>query len=93
LTYWDDSGFRGTDEGDKLKETGTGHWTGATNESGFSALPGGYRHYYGSYYDMCDLTYFWSSDVWLRGLFNHSGIYRTYSGNKDYGCSVRCVRD
>jgi len=34
--------------GGKMKETGTAHWTspniGATNETGFTALPGGYRH-------------------------------------------------
>ncbi len=40
--------FRGThNEGNKLKETGTTHWTtpntGATNETGFTAIPGGYR--------------------------------------------------
>jgi uncharacterized protein (TIGR02145 family) len=39
----DDDGARGTDEGAKLKKQGW--WSGApaTNESGFSALPGGYR--------------------------------------------------
>lgn len=41
----------GGDAGGKMKETGTAHWepsnTGATNASGFSALPGGYRSSYG----------------------------------------------
>ena len=49
----DDVGWRGTDEGGKLKETGTAHWispnTGATNESGFTALPSGNRFYDGTF--------------------------------------------
>ena len=46
-------GYRGIDGGGKLKESGTGHWTppntGATNSNGFTALPGGNRHYNGNF--------------------------------------------
>ena len=100
----DDSGYRGTDEGGKLKEEGTAHWSspnaGATNESGFTALPGGYRGYdYSNYYDMGSYGYFWSSteihsnSAWYRKLYyDLSGVYRG-SNSKQYGFSVRCVRD
>ncbi|MDO8952800.1 MAG: fibrobacter succinogenes major paralogous domain-containing protein, partial [Draconibacterium sp.] len=51
--------------GGKLKEIGTSHWNtpniGATNESGFTALPGGYRHYDGGSYDLKNMGSFWSS--------------------------------
>lgn len=98
----DDKGFRGTDEGDKLKETGTAHWnspnTGATNESGFSALPGGYRYYYGDFSGMGESAYFWSSaeydstSAWLRYLsYYYSEVFR-YKYDKQDGFSVRCVR-
>ena len=99
----DDIGWRGTDEGGKLKETGTTHWlppnTGATNESGFSALPGGYRLIGGYFGSMGLSAYFWSSTesysglAWYRHLsYNLSQVYRNLNFERS-GFSVRCVRD
>ena len=94
---------RGTDEGGKLKETGTIYWyspnTGATNVSGFSALPGGFRNDDGYYIDVGGYANFWSSTESVLGTplcrklhYLISNVYR-YFGNKDYGLSVRCVQD
>jgi len=99
----DDAGWRGTDEGGKLKESGTTHWaspnTGATNESGFTALPGGYRFGSGYFDGMGYLAGFWSStegsssNAWYRGLgYDDAQVYRGYH-YEHYGFSVRCVRD
>jgi len=100
----DATGWRGTDEGGKLKETGTTHWvspnTGATNESGFSALPGGARNYFGHFVSMGYRAFFWSSTedddsyyAWVRDLnYDRSGVDRG-GGSKQNGFSVRCVRD
>ncbi|MBN2709846.1 MAG: hypothetical protein JXR46_12440 [Calditrichaceae bacterium] len=99
----DASGDRGTDEGGKLKETGTTHWNspnnGATNSSGFTALPGGYRGSDGAFYVMGYYGGWWSStegssaDAWYRRLsYYSSDVYRSY-GSKQSGFSVRCVRD
>jgi uncharacterized protein (TIGR02145 family) len=101
--------YRGTDEGGKLKEIGTLHWdspnTGATNESGFFALPGGFRRgrtYYGSsgsFYGKGRDAYFWSStyninnESWYRNLYkSRADIYR-WDIDVEMGLSVRCVRD
>ena len=99
----DDDRWRGTDEGDKLKEIGTAHWKsyneGATNESVFSALPGGSRNYKGSFEDSGYEAWFWSSTegirdrVWYRHLRNRDSEVFRYSGLKQEGYSVRCVRD
>lgn len=99
-------GTRGTDEGGKLKDVGTTYWfspnAGATNESGFSAMPGGFRRSDGSFDGMYLMAIFWSStvkdpdSVWLRGLYTWwSTIYRwdSYGTGPHYGYSVRCVRD
>jgi uncharacterized protein (TIGR02145 family) len=99
----DGSGYRGTDEGGKLKEAGLSHWqspnTGATNSSGFSALPGGYRGINGAFLLIGSNGYWWSSSesnstyAWWRLLYyDNSYIYRSSHG-KGNGFSVRCVRD
>jgi len=100
----DDYGRRGTNEGGKLKETGTIHWDspneGATNSSGFCARPGGHREKnYGHFRDMGGYAYYWSAteyysdSAWYRILsYYRSGVSRNYVG-KHYGFSVRCIRD
>ena len=92
-----------SDAGGKLKETGTTHWaspnTGATNETGFTALPGGYRYLDGTFVSIGYYGYWWSATEYdtnyarRRGMYyNHSGVYRTNS-HKELGFSVRCLRD
>jgi uncharacterized protein (TIGR02145 family) len=89
--------------GGKMKTTGTTDWnslnTGATNESGFSAIPGGNRYSNGRFYNYRADVYFWSSTEsgsnlgWTRGLsFNFNSIGR-YTSYKVYGASVRCLKD
>jgi len=88
--------------GGKMKETGTTHWqtpnTGATNESEFSALPGGAR-YGGTYDNIGNFEGWWSATeyggfyAWDRRLnYSSSGVSR-YLTSKRYGFSVRCVGD
>ncbi len=88
--------------GGKLKETGTGDWkspnTGATNESGFSALPGGYRDYSGAFKDLGYRGYWWTSyegtaKAWSRVMFNDSGYASSLLNEEISGFSVRCVKD
>jgi len=88
-----DTGYRGTDEGNKLKETGTTHWnspnTGATNESGFTALPGGYHDNNGTFYYIGDYGYLWGATESSTILqYSHdlsrlrkSSQTRSFSGN------------
>ncbi len=99
----DEWGWRGTDEGGKLKETGITHWNspneGATNETGFTALPGGYRNVSGYFNLLGDYGGWWSAtengsfNAWRRNLYyNYSNVNRDRS-SRDHGYSVRCVRD
>ncbi len=90
--------------GGKMKEIGTTHWaspdTEATNSSGFSALPGGFRrNTTGSFVAIGDYGYWWSSkesstnNAWYRRLFSTiRSVERNYY-SKVYGFSVRCVKD
>jgi uncharacterized protein (TIGR02145 family) len=89
--------------GGKVKETGVIHWespnTGATNESGFTALPGGYRHYNGGFYSMGSDGMWWSATEspgnfsYYRYLFSGAQNMRSYDGSQRNGYSVRCLKD
>ncbi|MFC2124526.1 LamG-like jellyroll fold domain-containing protein [Bacteroidota bacterium] len=100
----DQSGFRGSDEGGKLKETGTDHWqspnTGATNESGFTGLPGGFRLNTGDYRQLERRGHFWSStendsvSAFRRILdYDSATVDRDGTRPKNNGRSIRCVKD
>jgi uncharacterized protein (TIGR02145 family) len=90
--------------GGKLKETGTTHWAnpnvGATNESGYTALPGLFRFADGTYYGI-DGTggYWWSStqkdasSAWYSWVVNSNTSCNIGSKDKNYGYSIRCVKD
>jgi uncharacterized protein (TIGR02145 family) len=97
------NGLRGTDQniGGKLKESGYIHWyepnTGATNESGFTALPGGYRQHYTTFIGIRKVGVWWCAhDVYtpiFRMVYNdNSGVERGYEVG-DHGASVRCIKD
>ena len=86
----------------KLKETGIMHWntpnTSATNESGFTALPGGYRNIDGTFYIMGNNGYWWSlteysgTIAWMRYMdFNTADIGLSSYSSKQSGFSVRCI--
>ena len=89
--------------GNKLKESGTSNWispnTGATNETGFSALPGGYNSIYGTFRSIGIYGSWWSTTenntttAWDRGLvFSSANVFR-YDNFKGSGFSVRCIKD
>ena len=89
--------------GGKMKSIGTAHWnspnTNATNESGFSVLPGGYRSSNGSFNNIRTNAFFWSATVagdfnaWDRSLGFSNGVVTRSDDSKSGGASVRCLRD
>lgn len=94
--------YLATNEGGKLKETGTTHWgspnSGATNETGFTALPGGKRDFYGEFLDLGQYGYWWSSLpeeflINMRRLLYNSPALSSGKSNRAYGYSVRCLKD
>lgn len=92
--------------GGKLKETGTKHWnspnTGATNEMGFTALPGGSRRKdISKFFNIGYFGYWWSStsveinssNAWSRTLYYNDATVFGLGYEKSHGFSVRCVKD
>jgi uncharacterized protein (TIGR02145 family) len=99
--YWGGAAYAAPN----LKESGTSHWlsyTGASNSSGFTALPGGLRWSAGEFINMRSFGYWWtsteSSDVdavvnYMADSGNFSSYVATNPYNKTDGCSIRCVED
>jgi uncharacterized protein (TIGR02145 family) len=89
--------------GGKLKETGTNHWqspnTGATNESFFTALPGGGRDNYGVFRNVGLSGAWWSateystSFAWHRNMFFDNTNAQRGGTIENDGYSVRCIKD
>ncbi len=94
--------------GGKLKSPGTieessGLWyspnADATNSTGFSGLPGGYRINYGTYYSLGNVGYFWSAsdtasvNAWTFILDANNGELKRNYNFMTNGFSVRCCRD
>ena len=92
-----------SEAGGKLKETGTLHWvspnTGATNETGFTGLPGGNRHpidafnYIGNIGDWWSATEYDSGNALSRMLYHDSSSANWDIPSKKTGLSVRCIKD
>lgn len=96
--------------GDKIKETGDTHWlnpgASTTNESGFTALPAGYRNFNGSFRPGSSYShwrgseaYWWSSSnaypggAYYRVIYTNSNSLLMGSWRIEMGLSVRCVKD
>ncbi len=96
----DDTGWRGTDEGKKMKSTnGWNINDNGTNSSGFNALPGGYRYYNGSFISLSRYGGWWlsaegsGSGAWSRSLGYGSGQVYRGTPDKTTGFSVRCLKN
>jgi uncharacterized protein (TIGR02145 family) len=91
--------------GGKLKETGSAHWTssntGATNETGFTALPGGYnKDGVGNFLNLGAMGFWWSTTIdnisslpFYSIMYNNETTASSSIENKYSGLSIRCVRD
>ena len=87
----------------KLKETGTTHWTspniGATNETGFTGLPDGYREMLGTFYEANQFGKFWLSTTYgptaayfFELNYANTEVWVSSVSTKS-GHSVRCIKD
>jgi uncharacterized protein (TIGR02145 family) len=89
--------------GCKLKEDSTKHWQSpnknVTNETGYTALPAGYRSVTGDFLSLSYYTQYWSSTVTsdnlaqLRSMYYFSNDIGKGSVSLNYGFSIRCVKD
>jgi uncharacterized protein (TIGR02145 family) len=88
--------------GGKLKETGTTHWlspnAGATNETGFTAISGGYRPTSGTFGLLGNSGFWWSSTpnasyAWYYYMYYGDSSINPGDNDRHAGFSVRCLKD
>jgi len=89
--------------GGKLKETGTAHWNfpniGATNETGFTGLPGGAINCIGIFSYFGEYGSWWSSNeednsnALRRDIGNNSSSVGRFGTSKQDGWSIRCLKN
>lgn len=96
------TGWRESDQGSKLKDRGTENWlspnTGATNQSGYTAMGSGYRNNDGGFAGKGESFCTWTSTMgisqklWIRKLSNlETRVYRE-TEEDNFGFSVRCIK-
>jgi uncharacterized protein (TIGR02145 family) len=107
-TYLVQQGSPNMPRGECLMEVGTAHWDTSgnfltTNESGFTAIPAGYRGDNGIFTGISSLNVLWASDYYT--IFQCALAYRLVipfvgmssplacSNNRGSGLSVRCIKD
>lgn len=89
--------------GGSLKEKGTEHWkapnAGATNSTGFTAVPSGIRYHEGTFSSLTTYSSIWTSteadagNAWFLGLYFNDAAAGINKTSKQDGFSVRCIRD
>ncbi len=94
--------------GGEMKSTGTmlagtGLWEepnlGATNNSGFSGLPNGFRSFFGDYTEKGTQALWWtitefnSTSAWNRRLNVYTTSANRFTANKQNGFAVRCLKE
>lgn len=89
--------------GGKLKSTGLDHWSlfneQATNESGFSSLPGGASGSSADTYFLGESAYFWTTSVVNAFVVSGIKMYSTdgsageIQNPRTEGMSIRCIED
>lgn len=86
--------------GYKMKSpTGWCSFGNGDNSSKFNGLPGGLRDFSGKFYVICDVGLWWSLteydalNVWLRSLNYDTGSVGRNDVGKEFGLSVRCLKD
>ncbi len=92
------NGWNGTDIGIKMKSTSGWYENGnGSNNSGFNALPAGYRHINYNFYYLTTGTLFWTStevgSISWQLMDYSNGIFVQNNDSYNYGYSVRCIKD